>query len=479
MRTLLLTGLAAAVAACGGDNTTCGTGTTKMGAMCVPTGEGGSGNDVTCGAGTHLDGESCVPDDTTDTMCGSGTHLDGMTCVPDGEAAAAAPTVETIDPPASGITGSVLFTITGTGFAGSNVTNLHVYFGSTTQPGCEAQVGTSTATAITGEVPMDCTLSSAVTVTVTTNLGSATIPFQYEMIFAADGDGGGQVSAGGELWVIDPFNGMALDFGQIQDANQNAFGFTGMDFAANGTLFAETTGDSPADASVSQLLAIDLAAQTVTIIGDAVDAADNDYYLSDIKFVGTTLYGWGYTLGATDIVRTLVSINTTTGAITPIGSATVDETFMGGLAVDGNGALLGAADGAGADADSVYPMTGAINTINTANGNHSQAAILDWPVGSPINAMTTFQGQQPLILAVVDNGTYGSWNQAQLFGETLAIIDPANATEKVQPVLELPAVTGTQSHVDALAVPPASFTISRTLPSRDQWKQLGGSGLTR
>jgi hypothetical protein len=473
MRKLLLCGLAVAVAACGGDDTTCGTGTIKMGSMCVSVGDGGS--DVACGTGTHLEGASCVADDGT--TCGSGTHLDGMTCVPDDTGVAVAPTVASIDPPASGIAGSVLFTITGTGFAGSNVTGLHVYFGSTTQAGCEARVGATTATAISGEVPTDCTLSSSVVVTVQTNLGSATIPFQYEMIFAADGDGGGQVGAGGKLWVIDPFLGLTFDLGQITDANQNAFGFTGMDFAANGTLFAATTGDSPADAGVSQLLSIDFAANTVNVIGDAVDAGDTAYYLSDIKFVAGTLYGWGYWDDGTDFERTLVSISTTDGTVTPIGTSVVDDTFTGGLAVDANGALIGAADGAGADANSLFPTTGAVDTIDTATGNHSQAALLDWPVGSPINAMTTFQGQQPLVLGVVDNGTYGAWNQAQLFGETLAIIDVAN--ESVQPVLELPAATGTQSHIDALAVPPATFTISRRLPARDQWKQLGGPGLTR
>jgi hypothetical protein len=454
MRTLLWMGLAAAVAACGGgDDTTCGTGTVERDGMCVPV--EGSGTDVTCGAGTHLDNGTCVPDDN-------------------GEAAA--PTVASIDPPSAGIAGSVLFTITGTGFAGTNVSDLHVFFGDPTDMNCEAQLGAATATTLSGEVPSDCTLSTSVTVTVQTNLGSATIPFNYEMIFAADGDGGGQFGAGGELWVLDPYLGLTFDLGQIQDADQNAFAFTGLDFDTNGTMYMMTTGDSPADAGVSQLLAFDLAANTVTIVGDAVDTNDNGYFMSDIKFVGGTLYGWGYTFTDTDTVRRFVSIDIATGAVTPIGADTIDETFTGALAVDGTGALLGAADGAGADADSVYPMTGEVNTIDTATGNHSQAAVLDWPVGSPIMAMTTFQAAQPLILGVVDNGTYGVWNTTQLFGETLALIDVANET--VQPILELPAVTGMQSHVDALAVPPSTITISRTLP-RTGWTQLDGVGLAR
>jgi hypothetical protein len=455
MRNLFLTGLAVAVAACGGDDTTCGTGTTKMGSMCIGAGGGsGSSNDVTCGAGTHLDGTSCVPDDN------------GI---------AAAPTVTSIDPPASGIAGSVLFTITGTGFAGSNVTDLHVFFGNPVDGHCEAQLGAATATTISGEVPPGCTLSSSVTVSVITNLGTATIPFHYEMIFAADGDGGGSIGTAGELWVIDPVLGMSFDLGALSDG-QNGYGFTGLDFDAAGTLYAVTTGDSPADAGVSQLVTISLLDGTVTAIGDAVDASSNPYLLSDIKFVGGTLYGWGYWNDGANNLRTLVSIDTATGAVTPIGAGTIDSTFTGGLAVDGNGALIGAADGAGADSQSAVATTGELITIDTATGNHSQTAVLDWPIGAPIEAMTTFQAQQPLILAVVDNGTYGRWNDLDVFGETLAVIDVANET--VQPALELPAVTGAQSHVDALAVPPATLTLSRTLP-REKWTQLAGPGLAR
>lgn len=474
MRTLLLAGLAAAVAACGGgDDTTCGTGTVEMDGMCVPV--EGSGNDTSCGTGTHLEGTSCVPDDTT--TCGAGTHLDNGACVPDDNGEAAAPTVASIDPPNAGIGGSVLFTITGTGFAGTNVNDLHVFFGDPTDMNCEAQLGAATATTLSGEVPPGCTLSSSVTVTVTTNLGSATIPFQYEMIFAADGDAGGSIGLGGEVWLIDPFSGLSFDLGSLSDADQNAYGFSGMDFDANGTFYAVTTGDSPGDVDiVSQLMTIDLATGAPTVIGEALDASDNGYYVTDIKFVNGTLYGWGYWYDGTDFERSLVSINTADATVTQIGTGTVDSTFSGGMAVDGTGTLLAAINGAGADANSAVPTTGEISSVDTATGNHSQVAVMDWPVGSPIMAMTTFQASQPVVLGAVDNGTYGVWNDMDLFGVTLALIDVANET--VQPILELPAVTGTQSHVDALAVPPATLTISRKLP-RAGWTQLDGARLAR
>jgi hypothetical protein len=456
MRNLFLIGISAALAACTGDDTTCGMGTTMVGSMCIATGDGsGSGTDLTCGPGTHLDGTSCVPDDNT---------------------VAAAPTVDGIDPPASGIAGSVLFTISGTGFAGSNVTDLHVFFGNPLDASCEAQVGAATATTIAGEVPRGCTLSSSVTVSVITNLGTATIPFEYEMIFAADGDGGGSVRAGGELWVIDPFLGMSFDLGALTDG-QSGYGITGMDFDATGTLYAATTGDSPADINgVSQLVTISLADGSVTAKGDAFDASSNAYYLRDIKFVGGTLYGWGYFNDGHATQRTLVSIDTATGAVTPIGTATPDDSFTGALAVDSIGQLIGATDGAGADSVSRFAMTGVINAIDPTTGNHSQVGVLDWPVGAPIQAMSTFQGQAPLIVGVIDNGTYGAWNTVPLFGETLAVIDVANQT--VEPALELPALTGAQSHVDALAVPPVTLTVARTL-AHDRWTQLDGVGIAR
>jgi len=462
MRTsLLLTGLAAAVAACGGSTSgtsiTCGTGTTLMGDVCV--GTGGSNTGDTCGAGTHLDGTTCVPDDMT---------------------VQAAPTATTIDPPAAGLTGSVLFTITGTGFAGSNVTDLHVFFGDPTNANCEAAVGTATATTIAGEVPFACSLSPSVTVTVTTNLGSTTIPFNYEMLYAADGDAGGSFGAGGDLYVIDPFAQLSFDLGQPTDAGQNGYAFSGLDFDATGTLYGVTTGDSPADQAadlaangVSQLVLIDLSTGAVTVKGPAFDASQTPYFITDIKFTGGALYGWAFWDDGTDFERTLVTISTVDGTVTPVGTSTVDNTVTGGLAVDGAGNLVVAANGAGADAQTTFTMTGEYDTVNTTDGTLTSAATLDWPVGAPIEAMTTFPGTTPTILAIVDDGWYGVMTQQQFFGETLAVIDPAatGTNPIVGALFELPAQIGAQSHVDALAVPPATLVLARHLP-RTGWTHL-------
>ena len=463
MRTslLLTTSLAAAVAACGGSNSgtpiTCGTGTTLMDGMCVAT--GGSNTGDTCGAGTHLEGTTCVPDDTTVQV---------------------APTVATIDPPDAGISGYVLFTITGTGFAGSNVTDLHVFFGDPTNMSCEAQVGTATATTIAGEVPPGCSLSPQVTVTVTTNLGSATIPFHYDMVFAADGDGGGSFGQGGDLYVIDPFAQLSFDLGALTDGT-NGYGLGGMDFDATGTLYAVTTGDSPADLSgVSQLLLVDLSTGSVTSRGYTIDAT-YDYVVTDIKFAGGTLYGWAYFNDGNATQRTLVSISTTDGSVTAIGTPSQEDSLTGGLAVDSTGALIAAVNGAAADAQATYPMTGEVDTVNTADGTLTAAASLSWPVAAPIEAMTTLTvGTNSAILAVVDNGFYGATNFAEEYGETLAVLDVSGET--LSPAFELPAQVGAQSHVDALAVPPTTLVLARQLP-KVGWQQLkasaGGHALAR
>jgi hypothetical protein len=463
---LVLTGLA--VAACGSSTT-------------------GPSSSITCGTGTTLSDGVCVADGGSNTgdTCGSGTHLDGTTCVPDDTTVQAAPTAASIDPPAAGLTGSVLFTITGTGFAGSNVTDLHVFFGDPTNASCEATLGTATATTIAGEVPSACSLSPSVTVTITTNLGSTTVPFNYLMVFAAEGDGGGANGLGGDVYVIDPFAQLSFDLGQPTDPNGKAFAYSGLDFDATGTLYGVTTGDSPADLDgVSQLVLVDLSTGKVTARGDAVDASGNGYIVSDIKFTNGALYGWGYWNNNGTLDHTLVTINTLSGAVARVGASTADNTFTGGLAVDGAGNLVVAPSGAGSDASSLVPTTGAYDTVNATTGALTSAATLDWPFGAPIEAMTTLNiGSSAFILGVVDDGWYGALNASLLsqpiVGETLALIDPtATGTNPiVGAMFELPAQIGSSTHVDALAVPPATLVLARQLPTTG-WSHLAAGTRT-
>ena len=168
--------------------------------------------------------------------------LQGTTCVPAGGGDAAAPTISDIMPPDTGVSGTTEFEIDGTGFAGDNVTSLTVFFGDPTNMNCEAIIGPASPTLIVGEVPAFCQ-DINVPVRVTTNLGTATIAFHYDAIFAADGDGGGNVGFGGELWVIDPFTTTAFDFGPILDANGTDYPISGLTFDTTGKLWGVTTGD--------------------------------------------------------------------------------------------------------------------------------------------------------------------------------------------------------------------------------------------
>ncbi|HSN29685.1 MAG TPA: IPT/TIG domain-containing protein [Kofleriaceae bacterium] len=472
-----MTGLAAALAACGGDNTTCGTGTTKMGNECVSTGGGGggSGTDISCGTGTHQMGNICVPDDNT---------------------VAAAPTITMMDPAAAGISGGGLFTITGTGFNGSNVTDLHVFFGDPTNMNCEATLGAASATQVSGEIPVGCSLSASVTVTLQTNLGSATTPFNYIMIFAGDGVGGGILAdqtnqsylLGGSLYVIDPFAGRSFSLVTPTDANSDAYSYGGMDFDANGTLFAATTGFATSDAdATSQLITIDLTTGDVTVIGDITDDAGTAYFVNDIKFVNGALYGWANydTDGQGTYGNSLISIDATTGAATVIGGALTTTAYFGGLATDGTSLFVAPSGGL---ADTTFGVTGEYDAVNLTDGTLTNAltnneTALDWYNPAPIQAMTTLQGSTPTILAVVDNGTYGAVaSDGTLWAnETLVLIDPAADTSQAymtNELFELPGATGFAPHIDALAIPPSTLVLQRTLP-RTGWTDLKKSANAR
>src|SRR6185503_15658892 len=97
MRTRILVAFAALVG-CGGNDVTCGDGTTEVNGVCQADGSGATGD--TCGSGTMLMGTMCVPTGTP----------------------AGAPTVTMMSPNDGGITGGGTFEIDGTGFAGENVT---------------------------------------------------------------------------------------------------------------------------------------------------------------------------------------------------------------------------------------------------------------------------------------------------------------------------------------------------------------------
>ena len=466
MRNRILVAALAALVGCGGNDVTCGDGTTEVNGVCQASGGSNAGD-----------------------TCGSGTMLMGTMCVPSGNQAGA-PTIAQIVPPSAGIFGLVQFGIEGTGFAGDNVTDLHVFFGDTSNPNCEASIGPASPTVIVGAVPFFCDFN--VDVSVITNLGMATTPFHYNAIFAADGDGGAQFGGptfGGNVYLIDPTLGFSFDLGALQDTNGNGYGIDGMTFDTTGeNMFAVTTGDSPADLAAagsdatsipSTLISFDVTNGTVTVLGPVVDATTGaNYIVTDIKLSNGTLYGWAADF--TNQLQGLVAIDTATGKATILGGALADfnenQPFTtAGLAFDATNTLNVAANGAGSD--DLVGATGELDTANLTTGAlTASATTLDWFVGSPINAMD-FDGTS--MYAVLDDGFNGLNSPIATGGETLAIIDPTAANgEVVVPQFEMPAQVGFTSAVDAIAVPPVSTTLSfrgkRDLP-RDKWTKLAAA----
>jgi hypothetical protein len=420
------------LAACGTD-TTCGDGTTKMGNTCVGNGSG-SGNDTTCG---------------------TGTHLEGTTCVPDGPAAHGAPTIAKITPPDSGIAGVVQFEITGTNFAGDDVSGLTVDFGGIP---VDAMSIVASETSIAGTIPAGITQTGVVInapVTVTTNKGSAQTAFQYDALFAVDGVGFDGTTPGGELWLMDPFLGLFADWGTLKDAGGTSVGMSSIAFDSTGAMYGVTNETNP------RLVTIDLKTAMFTPVG-ALKAGSTVYSVTGIKFSGATLYAWGS--AASSSTSGLLSINTTTGAITEVGTQTQPSTWGGGLAVDSTGAVFVSNDGAGAQ----MPLfNGALNKVDTTTGAVTSMATLDYYIAAPVTAMA-FLGTG--MFAAIDDGSYGAAMFGPQTGVTLASVDMTQ-TQIVSPWYELPAITSVPSHVTSMDFAPATLTIARTKPTT--WSKAG------
>jgi len=454
---------------------------------------GSSGTDIKCGDGTTLDNGECVPSGSGSgtVTCGAGTQLDstGTTCIPTPPGATGAPTIVAMTPNEGGISGGSLFEIAGTGFAGDDVTDVHVYFGATT-PGtggdlgpCEALIGAPTDTIITGQVPPNCTFSAAVTVTVQTNLGMATTPFIYDALFAAEGDDYYN-NFPGVLYVIDPDAGMSFPLANLVDADGGYYNLDGMAFSGT-SLYAVTTGDSDADFDgVSQLVTVDLSSYdpdsgtvTVTPVGDITDSGDNFDYVSDLKVSGTTLYGWAY-ICSDGCSQGLVTIDPATGVATAVGtmsSLAYQYIGLGSLAVDGSGNVTAVPNGAAEDG--TVGATGEYDSVDTTTGDVTSTATLDWFVGAPVMTMTTVG---TTVAAVVDNGTYSliafdGQDYPTIFGQTLAVIDTTASPIVGATSLELPSLAGEQAHISAMDLEPTTLSIARKIPT-NRWTKLQAAG---
>ena len=429
---------------------------------------GGSSNNTSCGDGTVL------VDGTCQMMCDSGTMLVGSACVPVGSGSASAPTIASIDPPEAGAFGGTPFKLTGTGFTA----DAQVFFGDVATPACQAVLASVASTEIDGTVPTFCGFN--VTVSVVTAAGTATTPFHYDALFAAEGDADGSVAGVGSgqdtrVFLLDPTTDAFVDLGELANANDQAYGIDAWTFDATGqTLVAFTSGDSPADAvnqnlmtdaNVSIEIKVDVATGTVTTVGNTLDAADSGhaYVMSDVKQVNGTLYGWAY--GASS--RGLVTI-AADGLVTAVGTLAADPSnfdfLAGGMSLDATGAMNVAAEGAGSDSDTNIFATGELDTVNLSTGALTKTATLDWApaafgrtLGSPIAAMDLVAGK---LYAVLDDGAVAAQgSNGAITGETLAVIDPAHAPF-VTAVYALPSQVGFVAMIDAIATAPVATNVT-------------------
>jgi hypothetical protein len=439
-----------------GPQVTCGSGTTEQDGVCVASGSGSGGD-----------------------TCGAGTHLDGTTCVPDGSGPTAAPAITGMTPDHAGITGNTLFQIKGTGFAGSDVTDLHVYFGDTTPSTqqapnpCEAVVGAATGDTIAGQVPGYCfnPTTLALSVTVTTNKGMATTPFHYDTLYAADSSSGTA-----QLWMIDPYASLFFPLGTVTDATDGftQYGLASLAFDSTGALWGVTTPDATLGTHAKLVKLAVLPDQNglvaATVVGNLSDAAKHVYTVSSIKVSGTTMYGWATRSGGTTTPKYgLVSIDTTTGVVAAIGTGTFH--YSGSLALDANNVLYVAPDGAGADANVTPNTTGVLSTVDTTTGALTTMANLDY-AGVPVTSMT-YVGTT--LIGSLDYNAYATMSGLTVSGAALAVIDPTAQAPNtiVTPAYELPAPVYAPSNVDAMDMAPTSLVLARKIDAR--WQHMGAA----
>jgi hypothetical protein len=335
---------------------------------------GGGGPE--CGAGTiEVDGE-CVPDDPL--SCGDGTVEQDGVCIP---VADVAPTISAIDPIVDLVGGGADFTITGTGFQAENAGTTVVMFGTVA---VTATVDSDTQ--LSGTVPAAVAPTVAVTVLNDNGSDDLTDGFSYTGIYAADGGGG----FGGNLYLLDPRDGTSVIVGPIMSDADTAHGVTGMVFDDSGTLYATEATFAESRGAASNLLTIDPADGSATVVG-----ALEDCCVPAITISGTDLLGWSRT---TD---DLVTIDTSTGAVTASGGDNASA-FGGGMVTLGDGTVLLAGDGLGGVGGDVFSVDPTDGTLSA-----SPVFTMDGAARDAVAALTRHQG--------VVYGVSHSGNAASLF----------------------------------------------------------------
>jgi hypothetical protein len=146
---------------------------------------------------------------------------------------------------------------------------------------------------------------------------------------------GSRAGAAGDLYRVDPSSGAATAIGPV------GFPVGAMAIGPGGVLWAVTSGNASSGLS-GRLLRINRATGAGTQVALLEDALATPYHtIAGIAFLGNVLYGWvadGSRAGGTD--NELVTIDTTTGIVTPIGGNDFGGSYEGnGLAFSPGGTL--------------------------------------------------------------------------------------------------------------------------------------------
>src|ERR1700730_846232 len=173
-----------------------------------------------------------------------------------------------------------------------------------------------------------------------------------EKIYIASGSGG----VGAKLYIVDPATAATTLVGPITNlSGGGAIGLTGLAFSPlNGKLYGITSNSTTGgNTVVRSLVTINTTTAVATVIGSL------GFANSDISFRSDgTLYGYEAG-GSTSGPRSMTTINLTTGAATRVGTAYANTTtFGGGLAFSPSGTLYLSATGVQGSIDTLDPSTG-------------------------------------------------------------------------------------------------------------------------
>lgn len=159
--------------------------------------------------------------------------------------------------------------------------------------------------------------------------------------------------ASSDLYTIDPLTGTATSVAAMSVA------LTGMAMdPTDSTMYGVTSNNSN---NPRYLVTVDLGTGGTTLVGELLDGVDS-HNCADIAFDSFgQLYGWS------EFSDSLVTIDKTTGMVTPF--ASVLSTFGDGMDFDWEDKLYGIFDGDGNSLWEVDPSDGTLTTITTLGGD--------------------------------------------------------------------------------------------------------------